>query len=157
MPTLEGDQDNNKIPYQVALIPLILFLVSTGCSYYIDLMYLKIGRKKVFSIGTIAMLGASVGLAFLNNKNRDCIYLIAIFIGIAQALVLNTGITLISDVIGVKGKSGAFVFGFYSLLDKISTGLVLFGLTNSSLFPKNQPKGNLKNFRSSIKKKISSK
>jgi hypothetical protein len=58
-------------------------------------------------------------------------------------LVLNTGITLISDVIGVKGKSGAFVFGFYSFLDKISTGIVLFILTNVSLFPKDDGTGDI--------------
>lgn len=53
-------------------------------------------------------------------------YAVSPFIGIAQAITLNTGITLISDVIGLKGSSGAFVFGAYSFLDKISSGIALF-------------------------------
>ena len=53
-------------------------------------------------------------------------YGVSPFIGVAQAITLNTGITLISDVIGLKGSSGAFVFGAYSFLDKISSGIVLF-------------------------------
>lgn len=53
-------------------------------------------------------------------------YMVSPFIGVAQAITLNTGITLISDVIGLKGSSGAFVFGAYSFLDKISTGIALF-------------------------------
>lgn len=46
---------------------------------------------------------------------------------------MNTGITLISDVIGLKGSSGAFVFGSYSFLDKISTGVALFLCSNGSV------------------------
>jgi hypothetical protein len=61
-------------------------------------------------------------------------YVIAPVIGIAQAISLNTGITLISDVIGLRGSSGAFVFGIYSFLDKIACGVVLFVCTNSSSF-----------------------
>lgn len=106
----------------------------------------------VFNAGMVFMILAAVGLALLvpNAKPeqtpgsaRNLIYLVAIFIGAAQALVLNTGITLISDVIGVKGKSGAFVFGFYSLMDKFSTGIVLFVLTNISLFPKDDGTGDV--------------
>lgn len=67
-------------------------------------------------------------------------------------MVLNTGITLISDVIGVKGKSGAFVFGFYSLMDKFSTGIVLFVLTNISLFPKDDGTGDGKTIKRGKKK-----
>lgn len=46
---------------------------------------------------------------------------------------MNTGITLISDVIGLKGSSGAFVFGAYSFLDKISCGIVLFVCANGDI------------------------
>jgi len=48
--------------------------------------------------------------------------------------MLNTAITLISDVIGLRGESGAFVFGAYSFMDKISTGIALFSISENSLF-----------------------
>ena len=135
-------ETDNKIPVQVALVPLILFLVSTGVSSVIDQIYARIGRKRAFSIGTVMMLVASIGLFFIEENFRWLVYIIALFIGAAQALVLNTGITLISDVIGVRGKQGAFVFGVYSFLDKIATGVILFLLTNSTLFPDEDHFGN---------------
>lgn len=60
-------------------------------------------------------------------------YVISPFIGLSQAITLNTGITFISDVVGLKGANGAFVFGFYSFMDKICSGIVLFFLTNNDL------------------------
>jgi hypothetical protein len=49
-------------------------------------------------------------------------------------MILSTGINLISDVIGSKGDSGAFVFGFYSFLDKISAGILIFSIANLPSF-----------------------
>ena len=40
--------------------------------------------------------------------------------------MLSTGVNLISDVVGAKAKSGAFVFGIYSMLDKIAVGIGIF-------------------------------
>jgi hypothetical protein len=42
------------------------------------------------------------------------------------ALALSTSGSLINDVVGSKGDQGAFVYGAYSLADKICCGLVLF-------------------------------
>ena len=49
-------------------------------------------------------------------------------------MILSTGINLISDVIGSKGESGAFVFGIYSFLDKISAGIIIFFMANLPCF-----------------------
>ena len=51
-------------------------------------------------------------------------------------MVLSTGINLISDVVGNKAKTGAFVFGIYSLLDKFSAGAVIFIVGNSGPYSK---------------------
>ena len=50
--------------------------------------------------------------------------------------MLSTGINLISDVVGSKGKTGAFVFGIYSLLDKFSCGIVIFLIGIASAYNK---------------------
>ena len=47
-------------------------------------------------------------------------------IGVGIALMLNTGTSLITDVIGNDVKSAAFVYGAYSLLDKFANGFLLF-------------------------------
>lgn len=49
-------------------------------------------------------------------------------------MVLSTGINLISDVVGSKAKTGAFVFGIYSLLDKFSAGAVIFIIGNTQAY-----------------------
>jgi Na+/melibiose symporter-like transporter len=121
-------------PAQVALIPLLLYLTSTGISSIIEHIFQKIGRKNTFSIGCICMIVSATGLALIDPNTKWVIYIIAILIGATQALVLNTGITLISEVIGVRGSSGAFVFGCYSFLDKIATGIVLFAITSAPAF-----------------------
>ena len=42
--------------------------------------------------------------------------------------MLNTAVSLISDVIGKDDKSSAFVYGVYSLLDKFANGAILWYL-----------------------------
>lgn len=63
-------------------------------------------------------------------------YIIAAFVGVSQTLVLSTGINLISDVVGSKAKTGAFVFGIYSLVDKFSGGLAIFFIGSTSAYSK---------------------
>ncbi len=46
--------------------------------------------------------------------------------GISLSISLNSGIAYICDVVGDKGKQGAIVYGIYGLLDKFTTGLILF-------------------------------
>lgn len=49
-------------------------------------------------------------------------------------MVLSTGINFISDVVGTKAKTGAFVFGCYSLLDKFSAGIVIYLVGSSAAY-----------------------
>lgn len=51
-------------------------------------------------------------------------------------MVLSTGINFISDVVGSKAKTGAFVFGIYSLLDKMSSGLAIFFIGSTAAYSK---------------------
>jgi len=39
-------------------------------------------------------------------------------------------------VVGAKAKTGAFVFGIYSLLDKFSSGIVIFIVGNTEAYSK---------------------
>lgn len=63
-------------------------------------------------------------------------YILAVFIGCSQTMVLSTGINFISDVVGTKAKTGAFVFGCYSLLDKFSAGAVIYIVGNADAYTK---------------------
>jgi hypothetical protein len=61
---------------------------------------------------------------------------VSIFIGISQAMVLGTGINLISEVVGDKGSKGAFVFGIYSFCDKITVGVIIYLVSNTEAYTK---------------------
>ena len=75
---------------------------------------------------------ASVPFAFLDDSNnRYTVYPCAALQGVGIALMLNTGTSLISDVIGTDNKSSAFVYGVYSLLDKFSNGFLLWWLVRN--------------------------
>lgn len=51
-------------------------------------------------------------------------------------MVLGTGINLISEVVGHRGSKGAFVFGIYSFLDKITVGVIIYLVSNSDSYTK---------------------
>jgi len=56
------------------------------------------------------------------------VYPCAVITGVGIAMMLNTGTSLISDVIGTDSSSSAFVYGIYSFLDKMSNGFLLYYL-----------------------------
>jgi hypothetical protein len=72
-----------------------------------------------------AVVGA-LPLLWIGTIVKWPVYLCAPLIGVSIALNLNTGTSLISDVIGNDTKSAAFVYGCYSLLDKFANGFLLY-------------------------------
>jgi len=70
-------------------------------------------------------------MLFLTKDVGWIVYILAVFVGASQTMVLATGINFISDVVGTKAKTGAFVFGIYSLLDKFSAGITIFLIGNT--------------------------
>jgi MFS family permease len=125
---------NNEIPFQVALVGLILYLSQYIVSLFTIKIYTKFGRKKTLFAGLTLCFGTSLTMVFINPWSSGVMYAIAVFIGIAETLVLSTGINLISDVVGLKSKKGALVFGVYSFADKFASGLAIYFITVSPLF-----------------------
>jgi len=67
----------------MALVPLSLFLFSIIASTQLDRMYMVLGKKVSFTIGTFCALITSIALVFLQKDSRSLIYGIAVLIGIA--------------------------------------------------------------------------
>jgi len=127
---IKNEDEEGGLPKEFAIIPMIVYLSSTIVSSGLKTVYEKIGRKKAFTLGAFAALIGTTIMMFLDESSRKFIYPLAIVIGIGQSISLNTGISLIGEVVGSKGSSGAFVFGAYSLLDKFSCGIVLYLVVN---------------------------
>ena len=71
----------------------------------------------------------SIPMIFIGHGNvKWFIFIAASIQGIGNAMMLNTGTALISDVIGQDNTSAAFVYGCYSLADKFANGILLYWL-----------------------------
>ncbi|KAH9621315.1 hypothetical protein KSS87_016419 [Heliosperma pusillum] len=112
-----------------ALVPAIIYI----CSFVISIILQEIswtGRrlKTVFSVGGILWVICGIGILLLPQSLSGYMYLISIFIGIANALMMVTAAGMQSALVGQDLNGCAFVYGSLSFLDKMSCGLVLYFL-----------------------------
>ena len=58
------------------------------------------------------------------------IYVVAVLIGAGGSTMLVTSLSVTADLIGNNSESGAFVYGFMSLTDKLSSGIAVIIIQN---------------------------
>lgn len=66
-----------------------------------------------------------------STGQRMFLFLATGVIGAAQAIILNSVVNFICEIIGTNSSKGGFVFGAYSFMDKISTGIVVYLVSNN--------------------------
>ncbi|XP_019101185.1 PREDICTED: major facilitator superfamily domain-containing protein 12-like isoform X2 [Camelina sativa] len=121
-----------------ALIPAIIYI----CSFVVSVMLQEIpwnGKrlKAYYCAGGIIWIFCGVAILLLSRSINIYMYAISIFIGIANALMLVTAISMQSVLIGSELGGCAFVCGSLSFLDKMSCGLALYVLqSHQSTSPK---------------------
>jgi Na+/melibiose symporter-like transporter len=118
------------VPIEFAIIPLIIYISSTITSSSLKGFYEKYGRKRAYIVGALLSVTATVAMMLLNVETKNIFYGVSIIIGVSQSICLNTGISMISEVVGVRGKNAAFVFGAYSTLEKFANGIILYAIMN---------------------------
>lgn len=123
-------QAHKKTPWQIAIIPLCLYVGSTGMSFFIKTVSEKLSRKIQFTIGVLLTVIAAVPMFFLTPSLEYLMIPIAVIYGIGFSFTLNNSMGFVSAFVGERGKTAAFVWGFISLFDKFSSGIGLFLLTN---------------------------
>ena len=121
---------HEKTPWQIAIIPLCLYVGSTGMSFLIKYLGNKISRKIQFLAGVALTVIAGVPMFFLTPELEYAMMPVALIYGIGFSLTLNHSMGFVAAFVGERGKSAAFVWGFISLFDKFSSGIGLFLLTN---------------------------
>jgi Na+/melibiose symporter-like transporter len=124
------------VPFTVALIPLIANLSSVISSFTLNRFYARFGRKMALVTGTVVCSLSLLSLIFVGQSNAWIVYIVSGFVGLSQPYILSTGINFISDVIGSRVRSGAFVYGAYSLFDKFSAGIAIFIVFNTPAYTK---------------------
>ncbi|GAV86006.1 MFS_2 domain-containing protein [Cephalotus follicularis] len=127
-----------------ALVPAIIYI----CSFIVSVILQEIAwtgqrLKAYYSAGGILWLFCGAGILLLPTSMSEYMYAISIFIGIANALMTVTAISMQSLLIGEDLNGCAFVCGSLSFLDKISCGLALYVLqlfqSNSTIVQQTNP------------------
>jgi len=119
-----------SIPPQLAIVPLCSYTCSLIWSVWLQAKLTQKLRNRLIPmiLATFISIAGSLPFAFLNSDPsiRWLVYPLAGLQGVGIAILLNTGTSLISDVIGKDSQSAAFVYGIYSLLDKFANGFLLY-------------------------------
>ena len=73
----------------------------------------------------VITVAGSLPFLFIPVDRYWIIYIAAPIAQVGMAIMMNTSTSLISDVIGKDADSSAFVYGFYSFMDKIANGVAI--------------------------------
>lgn len=112
-----------------ALVPAIIYI----CSFVVSVLLQEIKwtgkRLKLFySAGGILWILCGLVILILPKGLPGAMYLLSILIGIANALMMVTAISMQSFLVGDDLNGCAFVYGSLSFFDKISCGIALYVL-----------------------------
>jgi len=128
---------NNKGPHgETSVYISIILIISMSGSVINSLIiqkYFLTSKNRLVMImwaGLFVCIGC-LPIIFIDQETRWLIYILAFIFGVGFSLGLSTASNLINDVVGSKGKQGAFVYGAYSFSDKMSCGIVLYFFTTS--------------------------
>ena len=124
----EGAYHNT--PWEIAIIPLCLYLGSTVMSFMTEKIAGNITRKKQYIAGVAFTVIAGVPMFFLKNGQEFSMIPLALVYGVGFSLTLNNSMRFVAAFVGENGKYGGFVWGFISLFDKFSSGIAIFLLMN---------------------------
>ena len=125
----QKSDDLTKTPWELAAVPMLMYLVSTLASF-VQARTHSVSRKMLSVIGFALLVIGNFILFFMNSSLQLLIVPVTILLGIGFSLTLNSSMGCISAFVGGDAKSGAIVWGIMGLLDKLSSGLVVFAATN---------------------------
>jgi Na+/melibiose symporter-like transporter len=131
-----------------ALVPAIIYI----CSFVVSVLLQEIpwnGKrlKAYYTAGGIIWIFCGAAILLLPRDISSFMYAISVFIGIANALMMVTAISMQSVLVGAEVGGCAFVCGSLSFLDKMSCGLALYVLQSHQT---TSPRGQLNNNQQSV-------
>jgi len=109
------------------MTPLISYTVSLLFQLFVyEKLTKKLKNRFLPMLVAIAITACgSIPLLFLQPAFYWVVYICSPITQIGLAIMMNTSTSLISDVIGKDADSSAFVYGFYSFMDKIANGVAI--------------------------------
>ncbi|XP_004488576.1 uncharacterized protein [Cicer arietinum] len=121
--------DLNMVPSTKALVPAMIYI----CSFIVSIALQEIAwtgklLKVYYCVGCIIWIFCGAAILLLTKDMSYVMYIASVFIGIANALMLVTGVGMQNFLIGENLNGCAFVVGSLSFLDKMSCGIALYVL-----------------------------
>ncbi|KAL0379954.1 UNVERIFIED_CONTAM: Major facilitator superfamily domain-containing protein 12 [Sesamum angustifolium] len=109
-----------------ALVPAVIYI----CSFIISILLQEVtwtGQrlKAFYSAGGLLWIISGAAILFLPSSMKAFMYILSIAIGIANALMMVSGVSMQSFLVGNDLNGCAFVYGSLSFLEKILCGLAL--------------------------------
>ncbi|XP_020256612.1 major facilitator superfamily domain-containing protein 12-like [Asparagus officinalis] len=121
--------DLQMSPSSKAVVPGIIYICSFITSVILQEMRWSGWRLKIFfTAGAIVWIFCGVGIFILPSNMHNLMYILSVAIGIANALMMVTGISLQSILVGQDLNGCAFVYGSLGFLEKLSCGIALYVL-----------------------------
>ncbi|XP_010257578.1 PREDICTED: major facilitator superfamily domain-containing protein 12-like isoform X2 [Nelumbo nucifera] len=115
-----------------ALVPAIIYICSIVVSVILqEITWTGQRLKAFFTAGGVLWIFSGAGILFLPSTMQNLMYLLSVAIGVANALMTVTGVSMQSVLVGEDLNGCAFVYGSLSFLDKISCGLALYILESN--------------------------
>lgn len=110
-----------------ALVPAIIYISSFIVSIALqEIAWTGKLLKAYFSTGCILWILCGAVVMLLTKNMSYAMYIVSVFIGIANALMMVTGVSMQNFLIGENLNGCAFVVGSLSFLDKMSCGIALY-------------------------------
>ncbi|KAG0717799.1 Major facilitator superfamily domain-containing protein 12 [Chionoecetes opilio] len=128
-------QDTLKLDQTfLATVPFAMYLAGFAGSLVMKEINKKIGRKRTFALGCCVGIAGCVWLWFGGDGyyREWGIFLVGALLGIGGSTLLITSLSITADLIGENVEGGAFVFGFMSLVDKFSSGIIIMVIQESN-------------------------
>jgi len=127
----------------VETIPFVMYIAGFVGSTVMEFINNKIGRKVTFSLGCLVGLIACIWLGLDESTAFRTwgVYVVAAMLGVGGSTLLITSLSFTADHIGDNIEGSAFVYGFMSVVDKISNGIIFMVIQTIGDQPENQARG----------------
>mmetsp|Transcript_36937 Transcript_36937/g.59757 ORF Transcript_36937/g.59757 Transcript_36937/m.59757 type:complete len:533 (-) Transcript_36937:343-1941(-) len=122
----------------IALAPLALQLASLSGSFGVPLVNRILDERYSFILGALICVGACSAMAFLTPASAAAVYVVALFAGVGIAAIAVTALTFTAGVVGDCHANGAFVYGSYGFLEKLSGGIAIYVMESLHLLENGQ-------------------
>lgn len=124
---------SSPTPAQIVTVPLTSYFTSIIFSiWFYNRILKKFGNREYpLLIGILITTLSSIPFAFMSPSYSWMVYIAASVQGVGLSMMLNIATSYISDMVGDHDESSAFVYGAYSLFDKVFNGILLAIIGNT--------------------------